>query len=64
METSIEHPLRIAPATAVPLYVLTGAEMSAVDKRSMNSYGTPTDRLMEAAGAGTVEAMLAGYGDL
>jgi NAD(P)H-hydrate epimerase len=64
METSIEKPLRTAGTISAPVYIMTAAEMAAVDKRSMTSYGIPTDRLMEAAGAGTVETMVAEYGDL
>jgi NAD(P)H-hydrate epimerase len=64
METSTLEPIHTTHASPIPLYVLTAAEMQAVDERSLTSYGTPTDQLMESAGAGAAEVMLRRFGDL
>lgn len=47
-----------------PLYLLTAAEMRAVDARATVAFGIPIGDLMERAGRGIVEAMEERYGDL
>ena len=53
-----------ASAEVQPLYLLTAAEMRAVDARATTEVGIPVDDLMERAGLGLVEAMEERYGDL
>jgi len=53
-----------ASAGGEPLYLLTAAEMRAVDARATAEFGIPVDDLMERAGRGIVEAMEERYGDL
>lgn len=53
-----------ARAADVPLWILTAAQMRAVDARAARESGIPVELLMERAGAGALAAMEAHFGDL
>ena len=51
-------------AADAPLWILTAAQMRAVDARAAREPGLPVALLMERAGAGALAAMEARFGDL
>jgi NAD(P)H-hydrate epimerase len=55
---------RPVPDPAAPLYVVTAAEMRALDSRASERHGISIALLMERAGAGAALAMEARFGDL